>query len=144
MDTTPVAGIDELDAHLDQLVDAPETVLNIKLFDDVELQLTGTCNILRPIGMICLTILFMKRIPFCPDFTKSLIVVLFKRNSTPVITIGDSSVGGIVCRTDRGPVSYRDVYLSNETQILGCYRQSKSDRNIAAGRVSSSNSLGKC
>ena len=41
MDTVPVTGLDELDQHLDQLVDDPALTLNAKLFDDVELQLTG-------------------------------------------------------------------------------------------------------
>lgn len=41
MDVPPVAGIDELEVHLHNLVEAPETSLDVKLFDDVELQLTG-------------------------------------------------------------------------------------------------------
>jgi hypothetical protein len=40
-DTVPVAGVDELDRHLDDLVQDPSLPLEAKLFDDVELQLTG-------------------------------------------------------------------------------------------------------
>ncbi|TDZ49740.1 hypothetical protein CTRI78_v007912 [Colletotrichum trifolii] len=39
-DTIPIVGLDELTAHLDELVSAPETPLNPKILDDVELQLT--------------------------------------------------------------------------------------------------------
>lgn len=38
-----ISGLDELEIHLEQLVEAPDTPLNAKLFDDVELQLTGMC-----------------------------------------------------------------------------------------------------
>jgi hypothetical protein len=41
MDNAPVTGLDELRAHLDQLVEDPTIPLNAKLFDDVELQLRG-------------------------------------------------------------------------------------------------------
>jgi hypothetical protein len=37
----PVSGLDELEVHLQQLVQSPDTPLEGKLFDDVELQLTG-------------------------------------------------------------------------------------------------------
>ncbi|KAK4238744.1 hypothetical protein C8A03DRAFT_14812 [Achaetomium macrosporum] len=40
METTPITGLEELDTHLDDLVQDPDLVLNPKLFDDVELQLT--------------------------------------------------------------------------------------------------------
>lgn len=36
-----IAGLGDLEAHLEQLVDDPQTPLNAKLFDDIELQLTG-------------------------------------------------------------------------------------------------------
>lgn len=42
MEVVPVTGLDELDQHLDELVDDPSIDLNAKLFDHVELQLTGT------------------------------------------------------------------------------------------------------
>ncbi|KAK0715968.1 hypothetical protein B0H67DRAFT_610632 [Lasiosphaeris hirsuta] len=42
MDTIPITGLDELDAHLDELVQDAATPLNVKLFDEVELQLTGS------------------------------------------------------------------------------------------------------
>jgi hypothetical protein len=44
METTPVTGLDELDKHLDDLIQDPSLTLNPKLFDDIELQLTGTTS----------------------------------------------------------------------------------------------------
>lgn len=41
MEEIPVTGLEELEKHLEVLVEAPETPLNAKLFDEVELQLTG-------------------------------------------------------------------------------------------------------
>lgn len=41
MDTTPVTGVDELDLHLDQLLQDSTLALNAKLFDHVQLQLRG-------------------------------------------------------------------------------------------------------
>jgi hypothetical protein len=41
MDQILVTGLEELERHLQQLVEAPETLLDAKLFDEVELQLTG-------------------------------------------------------------------------------------------------------
>lgn len=41
MDVTPITGLEELEAHVRQLIDDPSTPLNAKLFDEVELQLTG-------------------------------------------------------------------------------------------------------
>ena len=41
MESTPLTGLDDLDRHLDDLVNDPTLLLNPKLFDDVELQLTG-------------------------------------------------------------------------------------------------------
>ncbi|GKT51532.1 uncharacterized protein ColSpa_11713 [Colletotrichum spaethianum] len=40
--TVPISGLDELKKHLDDLVSAPETPLEPKLLDDVELQLNET------------------------------------------------------------------------------------------------------
>ncbi|KAL3420065.1 hypothetical protein PVAG01_08564 [Phlyctema vagabunda] len=41
MENVPIAGLDDLDQHLNELLATPdETTLNAKLFDDVELQLT--------------------------------------------------------------------------------------------------------
>ncbi|KAI0177407.1 hypothetical protein BJ166DRAFT_545701 [Pestalotiopsis sp. NC0098] len=39
-ETIPVTGVDELDKHLDELIADPNIPSNIKLFDDVTLQLT--------------------------------------------------------------------------------------------------------
>jgi hypothetical protein len=42
MDTLPISGLTELLAHLDELDNDATTPIQPKLFDDVELQLTGT------------------------------------------------------------------------------------------------------
>jgi hypothetical protein len=41
MDEIPVTGLEELEKHIQQLTEAPDLPLEVKLFDDVELQLTG-------------------------------------------------------------------------------------------------------
>lgn len=41
MGDIPISGLDKLEVHLQQLLEAPDTPLDAKLFDDVELQLTG-------------------------------------------------------------------------------------------------------
>lgn len=41
MDAPLVVGIEELEAHLHELSQAPDTPLQAKLFDGVELQLTS-------------------------------------------------------------------------------------------------------
>jgi hypothetical protein len=41
MDQIPITGLEELERHLQQLIEAPDTPLDAKLFDEVELQLTG-------------------------------------------------------------------------------------------------------
>ena len=41
MEEIPVHGLEELERHVQQLVEAPKTPLNAKLFDEVELQLNG-------------------------------------------------------------------------------------------------------
>jgi hypothetical protein len=40
-ESIPVAGAEELEEHLQLVLQAPDTPLNAKLFDEVELQLTG-------------------------------------------------------------------------------------------------------
>lgn len=40
-DDTPIFKLEELEAHLQELVKSPETPIDAKLFDAVELQLTG-------------------------------------------------------------------------------------------------------
>jgi hypothetical protein len=40
MDLAPIDGLNELEKHLSDLKQTPETPLQPKLFDDVELQLT--------------------------------------------------------------------------------------------------------
>jgi hypothetical protein len=41
MDSIPISGLSELELHMDILAEAPDTPVNAKLFDEVELQLTG-------------------------------------------------------------------------------------------------------
>jgi hypothetical protein len=41
MEEIPITGLEELERHVQHLVEAPETLLDVKLFDEVELQLTG-------------------------------------------------------------------------------------------------------
>jgi hypothetical protein len=43
-ETIPVSGVDDLEKHLDQLMDDPTLPPDNKLFDDVELQMTGMYN----------------------------------------------------------------------------------------------------
>lgn len=42
MDQIPITGLEELEKHVQRVLEAPDTPLNAKLFDEVELQLTGT------------------------------------------------------------------------------------------------------
>jgi hypothetical protein len=42
----PITGLDELEHHLQVLLDSPDTLLNAKLFDEVSLQLTGMSLVL--------------------------------------------------------------------------------------------------
>lgn len=41
MEEIPVTGLEELEKHVDVLLEAPDTPLDAKLFDEVELQLNG-------------------------------------------------------------------------------------------------------
>ncbi|KAK4034778.1 hypothetical protein C8A01DRAFT_18476 [Parachaetomium inaequale] len=76
METTPITGLDELDKHLDDLLQDASLALNPKLFDDVELQLTET-NIppLIPRFLPRLTAL-LKQYPQDPAVIVSLTVML--------------------------------------------------------------------
>lgn len=40
-ESIPITGLEKLEKHLQELVGVPETPLDAKLFDEVELQLTG-------------------------------------------------------------------------------------------------------
>lgn len=46
MDNLPVARIDELHTHLAQLQSDPNAEINVRLLDEVELQLTGIFSLL--------------------------------------------------------------------------------------------------
>lgn len=41
MEDVPITGLAGLEKHLQQLAEEPDTPLDAKLFDEVELQLTG-------------------------------------------------------------------------------------------------------
>ena len=41
MEEIPIHGLEELERHVQQLIEAPETPLDANLFDEVELQLNG-------------------------------------------------------------------------------------------------------
>jgi hypothetical protein len=45
MDEVKVSGLEELERHLQQVTLSPDTQLDAKLFDDVELQLNGKSNL---------------------------------------------------------------------------------------------------
>lgn len=45
MDNVPISRLDELLAHLEELRSNPETPINERLFDEVELQLTGSYHL---------------------------------------------------------------------------------------------------
>jgi hypothetical protein len=53
MDAIPLTGVDELDLHLDQLLQDSSLVLNAKLFDHVHLQLRGNPAATRLPFTIC-------------------------------------------------------------------------------------------
>ncbi|KAG7288303.1 hypothetical protein NEMBOFW57_007834 [Staphylotrichum longicolle] len=71
MENAPVTGLDELDKHLDDLLQDPDLAVNPKLFDDVELQLTET-NI--P--------------PLIPHFLPRLTAVLKQYTQDPAVIVG--------------------------------------------------------
>ncbi|KAF6791052.1 hypothetical protein CSOJ01_14428 [Colletotrichum sojae] len=75
-DSLPISGLDELAKHLDDLVSSPETPLQPKLLDDVELQLTES-NIppLLPIFLPKLTTI-LKTTPHDPAPIVSLTIKL--------------------------------------------------------------------
>jgi hypothetical protein len=45
MEDLPITGLEELERHLQKIQDDPETPLDGKLFDEVELQLTGRLSL---------------------------------------------------------------------------------------------------
>ncbi|KAL2156697.1 hypothetical protein VTH82DRAFT_1442 [Thermothelomyces myriococcoides] len=94
MDITPITGLDELDKHLDDLIQDVNLTLNPKLFDDVELQLTES-NI--P--------------PLIPRFLPRLTTLLKQYPQDPAV---------IVSLTLKllGPVSFSDVFSLAEADDL--------------------------
>ncbi|KAK3389457.1 hypothetical protein B0H63DRAFT_99256 [Podospora didyma] len=95
LDTTPISGLDELDRHLDDLVQDPTLPLNAKLFDDVELQLTET-NI--P--------------PIIPRFLPRLTIILKQYTGDPTI------LASLAIKL-LGPVSFTQILsLASEESLI--------------------------
>jgi hypothetical protein len=70
MEEIPITGLEELERHVQHLVEAPETPLDAKLFDEVELQLTG--KLFPRLQRVCLDVLQwgrLKQVQVEGDFT---------------------------------------------------------------------------
>ncbi|WDK21087.1 hypothetical protein CGRA01v4_12376 [Colletotrichum graminicola] len=107
--TVPVSGLEELKKHLDELVSAPETPLNPKLLDDVELQLNET-NIppLLPVLLPNLTAI-LKTTPHDPSPVVSLTIKLL------------------------GPVPFTQVLqLADESSLIVALRSPSPSANLLA------------
>ncbi|KAK2002099.1 hypothetical protein LX36DRAFT_746466 [Colletotrichum falcatum] len=107
--TIPVSGLDELKKHLDDLVSAPETPLDPKLLDDVELQLNET-NIppLLPVLLPNLTAI-LKTTPHDPSPVVSLTIKLL------------------------GPVPFtRTLQLADESSLVAALRSPSPSANLLA------------
>ncbi|KAK2028370.1 hypothetical protein LX32DRAFT_720457 [Colletotrichum zoysiae] len=105
----PVSGLDELKKHLDDLVSAPETPLDPKLLDDVELQLNET-NIppLLPVLLPSLTAI-LKTTPHDPSPVVSLTIKLL------------------------GPVPFtRTLQLADESSLVAALRSPSPSANLLA------------
>ncbi|KAK2042482.1 hypothetical protein LZ31DRAFT_526242 [Colletotrichum somersetense] len=107
--TVPVSGLDELKKHLDDLVSAPETPLDPKLLDDVELQLNET-NIppLLPVLLPNLTAI-LKTTPHDPSPVVSLTIKLL------------------------GPVPFtQTLQLADESSLVAALRSPSPSANLLA------------
>ncbi|KAK2054812.1 hypothetical protein LY76DRAFT_638172 [Colletotrichum caudatum] len=107
--TVPVSGLDELKKHLDDLVSAPETPLDPKLLDHVELQLNET-NIppLLPVLLPNLTAI-LKTTPHDPSPVVSLTIKLL------------------------GPVPFtRTLQLADESSLVAALRSPSPSANLLA------------
>lgn len=104
MENAPVTGLDELDKHLDDLLQDPDLAVNPKLFDDVELQLTGKYTKVKSREITTtLTRLPETNIPpLIPHFLPRLTAVLKQYTQDPAV---------IVSLTIKllGPVSFDQV-----------------------------------
>ena len=56
MDIAPIPGLTELEAHVQALVKDVDQLLNERLFDEVDLQLTGNAPQSYSCYVLCLTI----------------------------------------------------------------------------------------
>ncbi|RDL31386.1 Uncharacterized protein BP5553_09595 [Venustampulla echinocandica] len=78
MDDTPITGLEELETHLQLLVSEPDTPLNAKLFDEVELQLNdGNISPLIPRLLPTLTQILLAY-PNDPSILTSLAIKLLR------------------------------------------------------------------
>lgn len=53
MEELPITGLEELEKHLDVVLEAPDTPLDAKLFDEVELQLNGRFVYISLAARVC-------------------------------------------------------------------------------------------
>ncbi|GAB1318494.1 DNA mismatch repair protein HSM3 N-terminal domain-containing protein [Madurella fahalii] len=109
MDTAPITGLDELDKHLDDLVQDPTLPLIPKLFDDVELQLTES-NI--P--------------PLIPRFLPRLTIILKQYGQDPAI------LASLTIKLLR-PVSFTQVLqLASEESLIQALESPAPAANLLA------------
>ncbi|KAH6631336.1 hypothetical protein F5144DRAFT_629365 [Chaetomium tenue] len=94
METTPITGLDELDKHLDDLIQDTSLTLNPKLFDDIELQLTES-NIL----------------PLIPRFLPRLTTILKQYTEDP------TAIVDLTIKLLR-PVPFEDVFSLAQSEEL--------------------------
>ncbi|OIW32279.1 hypothetical protein CONLIGDRAFT_264658 [Coniochaeta ligniaria NRRL 30616] len=112
METVPVTGLEELDKHLDELVEDPTIDLNAKLFDHVELQLTDA-NI--P--------------PLIPRFLPRLTTILKQYQQDPAI-LASLSVKLLQ------PVSFTQILsLASEDSLIQALQSPAPSANILAMTV---------
>lgn len=81
-----ISGLDELERHLDELVGGGESELNAKLFDDVELQLTGWSfnSLLDTTLTSCLEYNMQ---PLIPRLLPKLVEILSTYQSDPAVIV---------------------------------------------------------
>ncbi|KAI1499241.1 hypothetical protein F5X99DRAFT_420049 [Biscogniauxia marginata] len=111
-DTIPVSGVDELYKHLDELVADPTLKPNVKLFDDVELQLTDS-NIL----------------PLIPQLLPKITDILKQYQQDPAILCS-------LAIKLLGPLNFTQILsLASEETIIQAMRSPAPSANILAMTV---------
>ncbi|KAI0378866.1 hypothetical protein F5Y04DRAFT_283528 [Hypomontagnella monticulosa] len=111
-DTIPVTGVEELEKHLDELLQDPDQSPTLKLFDDVELQLTDA-NI--P--------------PLIPRFLPKITEILKQYNQDPAILCS-------LAIKLLGPLTFTHVLsLASEESLVQAMRSPAPSANILAMTV---------